>query len=75
MAADTSVCRRMRGRHSALAVASDVPDRVLDEIEVDLLRALPFPAWLPEACLYVFDGDRWRPSSRLPFSKASDART
>jgi 2'-5' RNA ligase len=50
-----------------LTVASDVPDRVLDEIELGVLTALPLPARLPEACLYVSDGACWHPRAPLPF--------
>jgi 2'-5' RNA ligase len=50
-----------------LTVAHGVEDSVLTEIETDAIRGLPFKAQLVEACLYAFDGARWRARTRLPF--------
>jgi 2'-5' RNA ligase len=50
-----------------LTVAQGAGDDVMAGIERDLLRALPVRTRLVEACLYVFDGARWRQRARLPF--------
>ena len=50
-----------------LTVAQSAGDDVLDDIEADVVHRLPVRTRLAEACLYVFDGERWRPRSRLPF--------
>jgi 2'-5' RNA ligase len=50
-----------------LTVAHGADDGVLDDIDADVLRRLPVSARLVEACLYVFDGERWQPRARLPF--------
>jgi len=50
-----------------LTVAHSADDDVLANVEADVLRALPVQARLVEACLYVFDGARWRRRSQLPF--------
>jgi 2'-5' RNA ligase len=50
-----------------LTVAHIADDDALDDIEADVLSRLPVRTHLAEACLYVFDGGRWRPRARLPF--------
>jgi 2'-5' RNA ligase len=50
-----------------LTVAHGAGDSVLDDIEADVLRGLPVYTRLMEACLYVFDGERWGPRASLPF--------
>jgi 2'-5' RNA ligase len=50
-----------------LTVAHDPGGGVLDEIEADVLRALPLATRLAEAALYAFDGGRWRFRAPLPF--------
>jgi 2'-5' RNA ligase len=44
---------------------------VLDDIESDVLRGLPVRTRLLEACLYISDGELWRPRARLPFVGSS----
>ena len=51
--------------HLTVARTADVG--VLNDIESEVLRGLPVATRLREACLYVFDGERWRPRARLPF--------
>jgi 2'-5' RNA ligase len=53
-----------------LTVAQGAGDDVLDEIEAEVLRRLPVRTRLATACLYVFDGERWRPRARLPFQES-----
>jgi len=44
------------------------------QTEINVLRGMPRKAQLVEACLYVFDGMRRRPRTRLPFrDRRSDA--
>ena len=50
-----------------LTVAHGAGDGLLADIEADVLRGLPVRTQLVEACLYVFDGARWRLRARLPF--------
>ncbi len=50
-----------------LTVAHGAGEEVLNDIEADVLRRLPISTRLAEACLYVFDGERWRLRARLPF--------
>ena len=50
-----------------LTVAHGVGADVLDEIEADLLGRLPFAERLSEACVYVFDRERWTQRASLPF--------
>jgi 2'-5' RNA ligase len=50
-----------------LTVARAADDDVLDEVESEVLSALPVATRLLQACVYVFDGARWRPRERLPF--------
>ena len=42
-------------------------DGAATQIEAALRPGLPFRARLAEACVYVFDGLRWRLRMRLPF--------
>jgi 2'-5' RNA ligase len=56
-----------------LTIAQGACDEVMAGIESDLLRALPVRTRLVEACLYVFDGTRWRPRARLPFQGGQGA--
>lgn len=58
-----------------LTIAQGAYDEVMAGIESDLLGALPVRARLVEACLYVFDGTRWRPRARLPFQRRQGAET
>jgi hypothetical protein len=53
-----------------LTVAHDAGEDVLRQIEADVLGRLPVSARLAEACLYVFDGERWRVRARMPFHGA-----
>jgi hypothetical protein len=55
-----------------LTAAFDERDHVLDSIEAHLRAQLPIAARLPEAALYVFDGERWRPRDLLPFEGERD---
>jgi 2'-5' RNA ligase len=50
-----------------LTVAHSAGERVLNEIEAEMRARLPLGARLAEACLYLFDGERWRLRARLPF--------
>lgn len=50
-----------------LTVAHGAGDRVLADIEAHVLRGLPVRTQLAGACLYVFDGVRWRLRAQLPF--------
>ena len=50
-----------------LTVAHRAGDDVMDNVEADVRRGLPIRTRLVEACLYVFDGQRWRLRARLPF--------
>ena len=50
-----------------LTVAHRADGGVLDAIEADVLLRLPISTRLVEACLYVFDGERWQRRARLPF--------
>jgi 2'-5' RNA ligase len=50
-----------------LTVAHGADEDLLNDIEADVLRRLPVRTRLAEACLYVFDGERWRLRARLPF--------
>ena len=50
-----------------LTLAQGATDGVMDDIETEVLRGLPVRTRLVEACLYVFDGGRWRLRARLPF--------
>jgi 2'-5' RNA ligase len=52
-----------------LTVAQSADEAVLNAIEAAVLRGLPVRARLVEGCLYVFDGERWRPRARLPFQR------
>lgn len=54
-----------------LTVAHSTDDDVLANVEADVLRALPVQARLVEACLYGFDGARWRRRAQLPFQGSS----
>jgi 2'-5' RNA ligase len=55
-----------------LTVAQDADDRVLDDIESGVVNSLPVSTRLVEACLFVFDGERWRRSALLPFQGRRD---
>ena len=58
-----------------LTVAHGAGDDVLDDIEAEVLRSLPLRTRLAEACLYVFDGERWQRRVRMPFQgRRSEAR-
>lgn len=50
-----------------LTVAHGAGDGVLADIEAHVLRGLPVRTQLAGACLYVFDGARWRLRAQLPF--------
>jgi 2'-5' RNA ligase len=50
-----------------LTVATGASRRATAEIEAALESGLPFRARLAEACVYAFDGARWRLLTRLPF--------
>ena len=50
-----------------LTVAHGAGEDLLNNIEADVLSRLPLATRLAEACLYVFDGERWRLRARLPF--------
>jgi 2'-5' RNA ligase len=50
-----------------LTVAQSADEDVLAEAEDAVMGSLPLRAWLVEARLYVFDGDRWQQRARLPF--------
>jgi uncharacterized cupin superfamily protein len=51
-----------------LTVATGVNEDVAKQIEAALRPGLPLRARLAEACVYVFDGARWRLRMRLPFA-------
>jgi 2'-5' RNA ligase len=53
-----------------LTIANGADHAVMTAIEEDVLPALPIRARLAEACLFVFDGGRWRRRASLPFQKA-----
>jgi 2'-5' RNA ligase len=55
-----------------LTVARSAGADLLDGVDADLLGRLPVRARLTEACLYVFDGDRWTRRARLPFQAPLD---
>jgi 2'-5' RNA ligase len=50
-----------------LTVARGAGARLLDDIEADVQLRLPITTTVVQACLYVFDGQYWRPRARLPF--------
>jgi 2'-5' RNA ligase len=50
-----------------LTIAHRAGDDVMNNIEADVQRRLPIETRLVEACMYVFDGQRWRLRARLPF--------
>ncbi len=50
-----------------LTVAHDVEEATLATIERDVAPQLPVRAWVEEAWLYAYDGERWHPRIRLPF--------
>ena len=51
-----------------LTVAQDAGSEVLDAIDADICGRLPLTARLTEATLFAFDGRRWQPRVRLPFT-------
>jgi 2'-5' RNA ligase len=56
-----------------LTVAHGVGDDVLADVERALRHGLPISARLSEACLYLFDGTRWRLRQRLPVAADTTA--
>lgn len=54
-----------------LTAAHGVDEAMMDEIEADILRRLPFNARVTEAALFVFDGTRWRQRASLPLAAVS----
>ena len=50
-----------------LTVAHDVEEATLATIEREVAPQLPVRAWVEEAWLYAYDGERWHPRIRLPF--------
>jgi hypothetical protein len=50
-----------------LTVAHDVDEAAFFAVEREVTPHLPVRAWLEEAWLYSYDGERWRPRTRLPF--------
>ena len=54
-----------------LTVAHGVDEAMMDEIEADISRRLPFSARVTEAALFVFDGARWRQRASLPLAAVS----
>ena len=54
-----------------LTVAHGVDETMMDEIEADISRRLPFNARVTEAALFVFDGARWRQRASLPLVAVS----
>jgi len=51
-----------------LTVAHGVDEAVMDGIEADISRRLPFNARVTEATLFVFAGARWRQRASLPLA-------
>lgn len=54
-----------------LTVAHHAGPAEAAHVEAQLRAGLPCRARLTEACLYVFDGARWRARERLPFAAVS----
>ena len=54
-----------------LTVALGVDEAMMDEIEADISRRLPFNARVTEAALFIFDGARWRQQASLPLAAVS----
>jgi 2'-5' RNA ligase len=50
-----------------LTVALGAFDSPFEAVEAALQPELPIRAHLADACIYVFDGERWRHRARLPF--------
>jgi hypothetical protein len=50
-----------------LTVAHDVDEAAFFAVEREVTAQLPVRAWVEEAWLYSYDGERWRPRTRLPF--------
>ena len=50
-----------------LTVAQDLSHHELDDVDRAVTTALPIATRLTSACLYVFDGTRWRVRDVLPF--------
>jgi len=50
-----------------LTVAHDVEEATLATIEREVAPQLPVRAWIEEAWLYAYDGERWHPRIRRPF--------
>jgi 2'-5' RNA ligase len=57
-----------------LTVAQGASEDAATQVEAALRPGLPFRAQLAEACVYVFDGTRWRLRMRLPFEARGRSR-
>ena len=57
-----------------LTVAHGKSEYELHDIEVKLRKRLPLESRLVEACLFVFDGERWQLQERLPFGAGLSPR-
>lgn len=53
-----------------LTIANGVDNRAMAAIDNDVIRALPLRTRLAEACLFIFNGERWKERARLAFRDA-----